>query len=286
MMRYIATTLLAFGLQIAMSAEDQPVPIYNSISTKPLIEPAANRFLKDHPGPPFSMITGLSSDAIKAVGSGEAAMASVVRGIKEAELKTYPTIKAIPFCIDLLVIVVHKDNPVSDLTVAQVKGLFSGEFQSWKALGGPDAAPVLIARIDTFASLEFFESCFGLKRIVEGEGSAKTMRFKAGGPTVGMPGKNEKALADVIADPNAVTFASLALVNEMQAKGAPIKGLTLGGVAADAASARSGTYSAQRKFNLVVNGTPSERITGLVEFITGPEGKQIVQSKGFIPLSD
>ena len=41
---------------------------------------------------------------------------------------------------DVLVIAVNAENPVRDLTLAQVEGLFTGDHANWKAVGGRDAA--------------------------------------------------------------------------------------------------------------------------------------------------
>jgi phosphate transport system substrate-binding protein len=44
---------------------------------------------------------------------------------------------------DRVVMILNKDNPVSTLSGAQVKGIFTGKIDNWKQLGGPDA-PVLV----------------------------------------------------------------------------------------------------------------------------------------------
>ncbi|MBI5739511.1 MAG: substrate-binding domain-containing protein [Nitrospirae bacterium] len=41
-------------------------------------------------------------------------------------------------------IVIHKDNPVSALTAAQIKELFAGKIENWKDVGGKDAPVIVI----------------------------------------------------------------------------------------------------------------------------------------------
>jgi phosphate transport system substrate-binding protein len=44
-----------------------------------------------------------------------------------------------PVARDALVFVVHPDNPVTNLTLDQLRGIYRGEIRNWKDVGGPDA---------------------------------------------------------------------------------------------------------------------------------------------------
>lgn len=274
---------IVLTLATAVAAED--LPIRNSVSTRSMIEGAARLFQAANPGPGFADIPGVSAPCIKAVADGEAQMATVVRDLKEAEKQGCPDLKATPFCIDALVMVVHADNPVADLGKEQVRDIFTGAITSWKVVGGPDRPLALVARIHTFATLEFFEGVFGLKRVVTGEGAAATLCFKEGGPVSAMPASNDKAMAAVIANPDAITFGSLGLVNELKAKGAPVKALRLGGVEAGVENVVAGTYAARRNFFVITKGEPQGRIKDFLAFLLGPEGQKVVVGKGFIPMA-
>lgn len=277
LLRHAAIVLTLAG---TIAAED--IPIRNSVTTKPMIDGVAKLFMAANPGPGFAAIDGLTVPSIKAVADGEAQMASVVRDLKDSEKQATPDLKATPFCTDVLVMVVHADNPVADLSKDQVRDLYNGTIASWKAVGGPDKPPVLVARIHTFATLEFFEGVFGLKRVVEGEGAAATLRFKEGGPVSAMPASNDKAMAAVISNPDAITFGSLGLVNELKAKGAPVKALKLGGVEPTPANVAS--YGAKRNFFIITKGEPQGRIKDFMAFLLGADGQKVITAKGFIPV--
>lgn len=51
-----------------------------------------------------------------------------------------------PVALDGLVIVVHPDNPVDNLSLGEVQALFNGRITNWSALGGPDQPVSLISR--------------------------------------------------------------------------------------------------------------------------------------------
>lgn len=51
-----------------------------------------------------------------------------------------------PIAVDGLAIIVHPDNPVTDLTLADVQGVFSGQIGNWRQLNGPDLAVEPVSR--------------------------------------------------------------------------------------------------------------------------------------------
>ena len=51
-----------------------------------------------------------------------------------------------PVALDGLVIVVHPDNPITQLTLAEIQAIFSGKIGNWVAVGGPDSPIVLVSR--------------------------------------------------------------------------------------------------------------------------------------------
>lgn len=51
-----------------------------------------------------------------------------------------------PVAVDGLVLVVHLDNPVTNLSRREVQAVFNGRIANWSALGGPDLPITLITR--------------------------------------------------------------------------------------------------------------------------------------------
>ncbi len=47
-------------------------------------------------------------------------------------------LSSVPFALDVLTAIVHKENPVKALTSDQLKGIFSGTIKNWKEVGGED----------------------------------------------------------------------------------------------------------------------------------------------------
>ena len=52
--------------------------------------------------------------------------------------------------LDGIAIVVNKASKVADLTVDQLKQMFTGEITNWKDVGGDDGEIVLVGREDVY----------------------------------------------------------------------------------------------------------------------------------------
>ena len=48
--------------------------------------------------------------------------------------------------IDALAIIVHPDNPVSELSIGQLSDIFTGRISNWREVGGNDASIILVSR--------------------------------------------------------------------------------------------------------------------------------------------
>jgi phosphate transport system substrate-binding protein len=68
-----------------------------------------------------------------------------------------PAGRSFPVGVQSAVVYVNKSNPVSDLTLAQVRAIFMGEITNWKAVGGNDAQIKLYAGESTSGTLAFFQ---------------------------------------------------------------------------------------------------------------------------------
>ncbi|HEX8697566.1 MAG TPA: substrate-binding domain-containing protein, partial [Myxococcaceae bacterium] len=62
-------------------------------------------------------------------------------------------VRLIPVAWDALVVAVHPSNPVNEITLDQVKGIFLGKLTNWKQLGGPDRPIVAMERKGTLSGV-------------------------------------------------------------------------------------------------------------------------------------
>jgi phosphate transport system substrate-binding protein len=59
--------------------------------------------------------------------------------------------------LDGLPILVHPQNPIAELTIEQIRKIYTGEITNWKDVGGPDLGIVVITRDTNSGTYETFE---------------------------------------------------------------------------------------------------------------------------------
>ena len=127
-------------------------------------------------------------------------------------------------------IIVHPDNPVSDLTIKQIAQLYTGEITNWKDVGGNDAEVVLIGREAASGTRDGFESITGTK-----EKCQYRQELTSTGDVITAVSQN----------PDAIGYASLASIKDS------VKALNVDGVTPSEDTVKDGSYKVQRPFVLV-----------------------------------
>ncbi len=284
----LTAAALALGFASASAADSLALRISQSV--KQPIEAAAKAFAASHPGFEFSVNPCGTAASVKAVGTGDAALGAAVRPLKDDEQSTYPDLILKPYCFDAVVLVVHAENPVANLTSAQVQDLCTGRIANWKEIGGKDEAVVGISRTEANAIVEFFESKFGLQHSLEGAGKAQTMEFHAKGAKepgtakMAVTGTHKDALAQVIANPGAFSYVPLGDASVMQAKGA-VRIVSLDGIAVTEANIRNKSYPLARTVFLVTKGEPQGLLGEFVAMLLGPDGQKLAVAGGNVALA-
>lgn len=104
------------------------IVIAGSSSVTPLMEKLKEAYLKVNTNAEIEIQTSDSTTGMKLAMEGTCDIGMASRELKESELKKLkPTVIA----MDGIVVIVNKENPVSNLTSDQIKGIFKGEITSW-----------------------------------------------------------------------------------------------------------------------------------------------------------
>ena len=143
-MRKLVTALIALVvLSAATMAMAAPIVMDGSTTVLPFGQAAVEQFMKENAGVKFSVSGTGTGNGFKSLADGSAQIANASRFIKDSEIKTCmdKNIYPVPFAValDCIVPIVHKDNPVKELTRAQLKDIYSGKVANWKEVGGADA---------------------------------------------------------------------------------------------------------------------------------------------------
>lgn len=117
----------------------------------------------------FQVTGGGSGTGIAALINGTTDICSSSRPIKPAEVvqmkEKYGHVPIeIRVARDGISIYVHKDNPITKITMNQLKEIFTGKIKNWKLLGGSDQSIILYSRENNSGTYEFFKEYVLSKR--------------------------------------------------------------------------------------------------------------------------
>ena len=169
-----------------------------------------------------------SGSGITAVQEGTCDIGLSSRALKDEEKAA--GLKETVLAYDGIAIIVHPDNPVSDLTLEQIAKLYTGEITNWKDVGGNDAEVVLIGREAASGTRDGFESITGTK-----DACQYRQELTSTGDVITAVSQN----------PDAIGYASLASVKDT------VKALNVDGVTPSEDTVKDGSYKVQRPFVLV-----------------------------------
>ena len=169
--------------------------------------------------------------------------------------------------LDGIAIIVNKDSKVADLTVDQLKQMFTGEITNWKDVGGDDGEIVLVGREAGSGTRDGFES------IVDVKDSCKyAQELTATGAVI----------SAVEANPLAIGYASLSAVGDT------VKMVTVGGVECSEETVKDGSYEVQRPFVFVTNKSValSEQAQAFFDFATSADAADLIRTAGAVPVNE
>ena len=169
-----------------------------------------------------------SGAGITAVQEGTCDIGLSSRALKDEEKAA--GLKETVLAYDGIAIIVHPDNPVSDLSIEQIAKLYTGEITNWKDVGGSDAEVVLIGREAASGTRDGFESITGAK---------DKCQYRQELTSTG------DVITAVSQNPDAIGYASLAAIKDS------VKALSVDGVTPSEATVKDGSYPVQRPFVLV-----------------------------------
>lgn len=159
-----------------------------------------------------------------------------------AEVKNPTALQTVVIGKDRIVVLVNKSNPVTKLSKEQLKGLFTGEIENWKDVGGGDAPVIIVwgklipGTNSTFAKA-FLEGAEFTKDVLE-VGTADEVR------------------QNVAANAEAVGIGPVAIL--------------------DGTIGSPETPEVGRPITLATVGKPSAKVQALLDFIKG-EGQKYVK---------
>ena len=170
---------------------------------------------------------------------------------------------------DGLAVYINANNPVHDLTLEQLKGIYTGKLTNWKQVGGSDAKIILYGRENSSGTYVYFKD-----NVMDGADYAAS--------TQTMPGTAAVVNA-VVKDKNGIGYGGCAYA----------KGIHFAKVKKDAGSpgyeptadnVKSGNYPISRYLYMYLRSRPTGEVKKFIDWILSNEGQELVTKVGYFPV--
>lgn len=239
----------------------------------PLAQREAEVFMAKHPEHSITVVGGGSGVGIAAIIDGTTDIAMASREIKAKEKRQARqggvAVKENIIARDALSVIVHPSNPISKLSIKQLEKIFTGEFITWKDVGGAPKPIVVYSRDSSSGTYAFFKE--------------RVLSNREYTPAALLQPSNGAIVQAVSQTEGAVGYVGLAyLTDEIKALAVSENNAVY--VAPSPETAATGEYPVTRPLYMYTNGAPKGLVKQFLDFILSAEGTKIVTEVGYIPV--
>jgi phosphate transport system substrate-binding protein len=241
-------------------SEVRPLILAGSTSVQPLAEKWAEAYEREHPERRIEVQGGGSTAGVQAVISGAAQIGMCSRALTSDEQKQ---LRPLLVARDGLALVVNVENPVSDLSLPQIRAIYAGDVRSWDSFGGTRAPITVITREEGSGTRSAFEELVMDHRRI----AAYALVQDSTGTVRQM----------VASDAAAIGYISLGRVDRS------VKALSIHGVVAAQSTIDSREYPLVRPFLFVMQRGNPNGTRDFVDWVTSERGRVWTRREGLLP---
>jgi phosphate transport system substrate-binding protein len=272
---YLLLAVIMFGC--GGGKKDEPsqetITIKGSDTMVQLGQRWAENYMKSDSSIRIQVTGGGSGTGLSALINGTTDICMSSRPIKEKEKeqlqqKYQSAGVEITVAKDGLTIFLNSANPVTELTMEQIKAIYTGKVKNWKEVGGSDATIILYGRENSSGTYAFLK-----EHALNNEDFANEMQALPGTAAV---------VNAVKKDPNGIGFGGVGYAADL--KEAAIKN------DADAAALLptkenidNNSYPLSRSLYFYMRKTPEGKTKAFIDWVLGAGGQDVVTKEGFFP---
>lgn len=263
----VLALLLVAVMPFSVMAQEE-LTIQGSSTVLPIAQKAAEVYMEQNSDVNISVRGGGSGNGIAALIDGAVDIADASRFVKQAEVQAavengiYPVPHRV--AMDGIAVVVNPANSVEELSLEDIKSIYTGEATNWSEFGGPDMEIVVVSRDSSSGTFEVFnEITLGKERLTK----AALLQASNG------------AVAGVVSDTEgAIGYVGLGYLSDS------LKAVKVNGVLPSNATVASGEFPIARPLFMFTDGWPEGLTARFINFILSAEGQALVKEQGFVPL--
>ena len=272
MKKFLASFLAVFLLALPLAAQADNLTVKGSDTMVIIGQRWAEEYMKKSPATKVQVTGGGSGTGLAALINGTTDIAMSSRPIKDAETKKlrsrFNTVGSeISVAKDGVTFYVHESNPLSSLTLDQLKGIYLGDITNWKEVGGPDAPIVVYSRENSSGTYVFVKD-----NLLGGEDYTATAQTLPGTAAVVNAVSKEKF--------------GIGYGGSAYAKGIKELKIKKGSeeISPSAENIKSGKYPLSRDLYFYLRAKPSGETKAFIDFVLSADGQSIVTKVGYFPV--
>lgn len=264
----LGLSVLGLMTQGVCAGNNDRLVIQGSTTVLPIAQKCAEVFMQKHPKADISVRGGGSGTGMAGLVDGICDIADSSRPIKSKELAKAISRNVDPVAhivaMDGIAVIAHPSNPVSKLSLAQIKNIYTGKVSNWNQLGGENKEIVVISRDVASGTYECFSKL-----------ALKKARVR---PDALLQASNAAVSSTVQRTKGAIGYVGMGYLNSS------VKGLAVEGIQPSIETVQKGTYPISRPLFMYTNGKPKGLAKGFIDFVLSEEGQRIVGKQGFVSL--
>lgn len=258
----------------AVTGNNKPLSIKGSDTMVILGQRLAEEYMAKHQGTVVQVNGGGSGTGIAALINGTVDLAQSSRPMKDDEKQKVKESRGadvveVAVALDALGVFVSSENPIQQLTIPQVRDIFTGKTKNWNEVGGPNATIVLYGRESSSGTYDYFR-----EHVLEkGDFSPRVQTLQGTAAIINAVGS----------DKNGIGYGGIAYAKNVRA----LSISTEGGqpIAPSEATVADNTYPLSRKLFFYHAANAPERVTKFVQWSLTPEAQALVTQVGYFPLT-
>jgi phosphate transport system substrate-binding protein len=236
----------------------------------------AETYMGKNQGTTIQVTGGGSGTGIASLINGTCDIAESSRPMKDAEKdqtkqKRGKAVVEIPVALDALAVYVHEKNPVSELSIPQLKSIYTGAVKNWKDVGGKDERIILYGRENSSGTYVYFK-----EHVLENADYFPTTQTLPGTAAV---------INAVARDARGIGYGGIAYgkgIKHVRVK----KDANSPAIEPSMTNAQSGAYPISRFLFWYFAGQPAGDLKKFADWVMTKDGQAVVDNVGYYPLPD
>jgi phosphate transport system substrate-binding protein len=263
---------LVFGLTAGAGAAEtkprgQTVRISGSTTLLPFTQKAAEEYLKKYPQEVVTVSGTGSGEGIKSLVDQVVDLAASSRDLSPEEVD-----RARTFGVELirhevardgLAVIVHRTNPVRELTLGQLRGVYVGTIKNWRELNGDNRVIVPINRDSSSGTFEMW-----VEMILNGQKHRPDVQVQSSSGAVAYA---------VAGNRNAIGYVGLGFLD------GEVEVVAVNGVRATLEAVKDRSYPISRPLYVFSRSDSTPAARQFLAYLLGPEGQALLGAEGYAP---